>query len=253
MSDVIVNLDAQVLKIIINRPGKKNSLTREMYDLMAQAIEAAPDRDVRVIIIEGQGDCFTAGNNITDFASVDEAEHVTETSSFMQALLHCKLPVIAKVRGLAVGIGTTLLLHCDFVYCDETAKFIMPFIDLGLVPEFASSYILPRLSGHLKASEWLMLGKPFDGEEAMQFGVVTSVFPAAELDAMVDRVSAALVAKPQHALMMTKQLLKTDTNTVAEHMNDELDHFIDAMRSEPAQEAFDAFLNKRPINPEKFK
>lgn len=253
MSDIIVSLKNQILTVVINRPGKKNSLTREMYDAMAQAIEGAPDQDARVIVIEGQGDCFTAGNNIADFASVDEAEHVTETARFMQALMHCELPVIAKVRGLAVGIGTTMLLHCDFVYCDETAKFIMPFIDLGLVPEFASSYVLPRLSGHLKASEWLMLGKPFGGEEAEQFGVVTSVFPAAELDSMVDKISNVLLAKPKHALMMTKRLMKTDIDKVSEHMNVELDHFIDAMRSEPAQEAFDAFLNKRPINPEKFK
>ena len=220
---------------------------------MAVAIEEAAAGNARVIIIEGEGDCFTAGNNIADFANPDQAEHVNETAHFMNALMKCELPVIAKVRGLAVGIGTTLLLHCDFVYCDETAKFVMPFIDLGLVPEYASSYLLPRLAGHRKASEWLMLGKPFDGEEARQFGIVTEVFPSEQLELMVDKIADALRSKPKTALRNTKLLMKSDAHAVEEHVNEELDYFIDAMRSEPAQEAFDAFLNKRPVNPEKFK
>ena len=167
--------------------------------------------------------------------------------------MKCELPVIAKVRGLAVGIGTTMLLHCDFVYCDESAKFIMPFIDLGLVPEYASSYILPRLAGHRKASEWLMLGKPFTGEEALQFGIATQVFPQKQLDSMVDKVATALCSKPKSALRHTKRLMKSDAHAVERHVNEELDYFIQAMQSEPAQEAFSAFLDKRPINPEKFK
>lgn len=253
MSNIRVNTQDNIVSITINRPEKKNSLTRDMYEAMAVAIEDAQRDDARVIVIQGEGACFTAGNNIADFASVDDAEHVNETAHFMTALMTCEIPVIAKVRGLAVGIGTTLLLHCDFVYCDETAKFVMPFIDLGLVPEYASSYLLPRIAGHRKAAEWLMLGKPFDGVEAEQFGIVTCQFPADELDSMVTTIASALCQKPKLALAQTKRLMKSDANTVAEHMNEELDFFVDAMRSEPAQEAFDAFLNKRPINPEKFK
>ena len=253
MSDIKVNTANAVMRISINRPGKKNSLTRDMYKSMAVAIESAADTDVRVIVIEGEGDCFTAGNNIADFATVGEAEHVNETAHFMSALMTTQLPVVAKVRGIAVGIGTTMLLHCDFVYCDNTAKFVMPFIDLGLVPEYASSYILPRIVGHIKAAEWLMLGKPFDSTEAQHFGIVTDVFAAADLDMMVDKVVDALSKKPKAALAMTKHLLKFNADTVSEHMNAELDYFVDAMRSEQAQEAFSAFLNKRPINPEIFK
>lgn len=253
MSDILVTGHNAIVHIKINRPTKKNSLTREMYEQMAVAIEGATDSDAKVILIEGEGDCFTAGNNIADFANPDEAEHINETAHFMNALMKCELPVVTKIRGLAVGIGTTMLLHCDFVYCDETAKFIMPFIDLGLVPEYASSYILPRIAGHRKASEWLMLGKPFNGEEARQFGIVTELFAADQLDSMVDRVIEALCKKPKVALRNTKMLMKSDANSVESHMNEELDFFIDAMRSEPAQEAFSAFLNKRPINTEKFK
>lgn len=253
MSDILVTSNKSALHIKINRPAKKNSLTRTMYEEMATAIEGADDAGVRVILIEGEGDCFTAGNNIADFANPDEAEHINETAHFMNALMKCELPVVAKVRGLAVGIGTTMLLHCDFVYCDDSAKFVMPFIDLGLVPEYASSYILPRIAGHRKASEWLMLGKPFNGEEARQFGVVTEVFHSQELDLMVDKVIEALSQKPKVALRNTKKLMKTNAQSVEAHMNEELDFFIDAMKSEPAQEAFSAFLNKRPINPEKFK
>ncbi|MBT0586381.1 enoyl-CoA hydratase [Alteromonas oceanisediminis] len=253
MSDINTQMVDHVLRVVINRPAKKNSLTREMYEQMAQAIERARDDGARVIVIEGEGDCFTAGNNIADFASVDEAEHVNETAHFMNALMHCDLPVVAKVRGLAVGIGTTLLLHCDLVYCDDSAKFVMPFIDLGLVPEYASSYILPRVVGHRKASEWLMLGKPFGADEAKHFGIVNDVFSAAELDSVVDTIVDALRAKPALALKNTKKLMKSDVHNVDEHMAEELDFFIDAMRSEPAQEAFAAFLQKRPVNKEKFK
>ena len=253
MSDIQVSCQHAVMRIKMNRPAKKNSLTRSMYEQMAVAIEDAGISDNRVIVIEGEGECFTAGNNIADFASADEAEHVNETAHFMEALMKCELPVIAKVRGLAVGIGTTMLLHCDFVYCDESAKFIMPFIDLGLVPEYASSYILPRLAGHRKASEWLMLGKPFTGEEALQFGIATQVFPQKQLDSMVDKVATALCSKPKSALRHTKRLMKSDAHAVERHVNEELDYFIQAMQSEPAQEAFSAFLDKRSINPEKFK
>ena len=152
-----------------------------------------------------------------------------------------------------MGIGTTLLLHCDFVYVDASAKFVMPFIDLGLVPEYASSYLLPRLAGHRKASEWLMLGKPFTGEEAKQFGIVTDVLPPESLDEIVDKVADALIKKPANALRITKHLMKTDAKSVHQHMMDEFKYFTEAMLSEPAQEAFDAFLNKRPVNREKFK
>ena len=243
-----------VLHIVLNRPDKKNALTRTMYQMMADAIVDANDNDaIRVIRFSGEGDCFTAGNDISDFANLEEGQHVPETAAFMRALTDCKLPVIAQVHGLAVGIGTTLLLHCDFVYAEPKARFVLPFINLGLVPEYASSYLLPKIAGHIKASEWLMLGEPISAQEAHDFGMLTAIVSNDTLAAVVDEVCAKLTAKPAFALLHTKALLKRENEKIHQVMNEEFDIFLDAMNSPAAQEAFDAFLNKRPINPEKFK
>jgi len=243
-----------VLHIVLNRPDKKNALTRTMYQTMADAIIGANDNDaVRVIRFSGAGDCFTAGNDISDFANREEGQHVPETAAFMRALTDCKLPVVAQVHGLAVGIGTTLLLHCDFVYAEPQAKFVLPFINLGLVPEYASSYLLPKMAGHIKASEWLMLGEPISAQEAHDFGMLNAIVSYDALATTVDEVCAKLTAKPAFALLNTKALLKGENEKIHQVMNEEFDIFLDAMNSPAAQEAFDAFLNKRPINPEKFK
>ena len=154
MSHILTHIEDHVLHIVINRVDKKNALTRSMYQQMADAIfDAKHHPDIRVILLKGHGDCFTAGNDIQDFASKEESEHVAETAAFMRALMDCEKPVIAQVHGVAVGIGTTMLLHCDFVYAQPNTRFVLPFINLGLVPEFASSYLLPKMAGHVKASE----------------------------------------------------------------------------------------------------
>lgn len=243
-----------VLSIVINRAEKKNALTRDMYQAMADAIRSVKDSaEVKVIRIRGEGSCFTAGNDISDFANRQDGEHVGETAAFMAALADTPKIVVAEVHGLAVGIGTTLLLHCDFVYCASNTRFVLPFINLGLVPEYASSYLLPRLAGHRKASEWLMLGEPFDADEASHFGLVTKVVEADNLGSVVDETCQKLVSKPAFSLTQTKLLLKNDADDVQQQMNEELDVFIEAMGTEAAREAFEAFLKKRPINPEKFK
>lgn len=243
-----------VLTIAINRADKKNALTREMYQSMADAIRSVKENSaIKVIRIRGEGSCFTAGNDISDFANRQDGEHVGETAAFMAALAETPKVVIAQVHGLAVGIGTTLLLHCDFVYCATNTRFVLPFINLGLVPEYASSYLLPRLAGHRKAAEWLMLGEPFGADEACHFGLVTKVVDTDELAQTVDEVCAKLVGKPAFSLVQTKYLLKNDADDIQQQMNEELDVFIEAMGTEAAREAFDAFLKKRPINPEKFK
>ncbi|MEW9797007.1 enoyl-CoA hydratase [Alteromonas sp. CYL-A6] len=254
MSLINTHISDQVLTITLARPEKKNALTREMYQLMADAIdEAGQDDSVKVVLLRGEGDCFTAGNDISDFASRDDSEHVTETASFMRALATCRKPVVAEVEGLAVGIGTTLLLHCDLVYCAPDTRFVLPFINLGLVPEYASSYLLPRLAGHRKAAEWLMLGEPFGADDALTFGIVSGILEKAALSEKVQRVCQQLTQKPAFALTHTKNLLKNDSDAVIQQMNEELDVFIEAMSMDAAQEAFDAFLNKRPVNPEKFR
>ena len=243
-----------VLTIVMDRADKKNALVPKMYNDMAIAIENAPLAEVKVIVIKGAGACFTAGNDVPEFLrSVKEgAGNVNETYRFMKALLHCPLPVVAQVEGLAIGIGSTMLLHCDFVLCHKNTRFSMPFINLGLVPEYSSSYIIPRVAGHLMAAELLMLGNPFDAQQAQRCGFVTSVHTS-DLDAAVNDVAEALAKKPALALQQTKALLKQDTKNIAQHIDTELKVFVEAMQSEAAIEAFTAFIEKRAVNFDKFK
>lgn len=254
MSNINVTLQEGILTLEMNRADKKNALTRQMYQAMADTLnEANQDPQVRVVRLTAAGSCFTAGNDISDFANRDESNQVAEVSAFMRALVECRHPVVAQVHGMAVGIGTTLLLHCDLVYCEPQVKFVLPFINLGLVPEYASSYLLPKLAGRRKASEWLMLGEPFGADEAQQFGLVSGIVEASQLADKVSQVCQSLAAKPQFALSHTKALLDNDKDAVEQQINVEMDLFIEAMGTEAAQEAFDAFLNKRPVNRDKFR
>jgi enoyl-CoA hydratase/carnithine racemase len=248
MTDINIAQKDNVLSLTLCRAEKKNALTRQMYLDMANAIHyAQKDDHTLAILIQGSEGCFTAGNDLSDFvaASQQEDTEVAETEQFMLALMQCTLPVVAKVEGLAIGIGTTLLLHCDFVYARDDAQFMMPFINLGLVPEYASSYLVPKLVGHARAAEWLMLGEGFSAQDAYTAGLVNRVLPASELDDKVNQVLAKLVTKPKMALLQTKQLLKHDQHVVSEHMYSELKLFVNAMRSDAAKEAFSAFLEKR--------
>lgn len=254
MSLILVERAQQTLTITINRADKKNALTREMYQLMADAILSIKnDGATKAVVIKGNGDCFTAGNDISDFAAQKEGAQVPETAAFMRSLMTCAVPVIAQVHGLAVGIGTTLLLHCDFVYATRDSKFVLPFINLGLVPEYASSYLLPKMAGHIKAAQWLMLGEPFSANDAYQFGLLTEIVDEQNIAHAVASTVEKLVSKPSFALLQTKALLKGEAEDVTQQMNAEFDIFLEALTMPAAQEAFDAFLKKRPINPEKFK
>ncbi|MFT4654416.1 MAG: enoyl-CoA hydratase/carnithine racemase [Kangiellaceae bacterium] len=247
-------LENNILTIVMDRIDKKNALVPKMYSDMAIAIENAPLSNARVVVIKGAGGCFTAGNDVTEFlrSVKDGAGEINETYQFMHALMHCSLPVVAQVEDLAIGIGSTMLLHCDFVLCHENTKFSMPFINLGLVPEYASSYIVPRVAGHLKAAELLMLGNPFNAKQAKNCGFVTSIH-SVDLDAAVVDIAQALAKKPALALQQTKALLKQDSSAVAQHIDDELKIFVEAMQSDAANEAFTAFVEKRSINYDKFK
>lgn len=247
-------LDNNVLTIVMDRSAKKNALVPKMYNDMAIAIENAALSEVKVIVIKGAGGCFTAGNDVPEFIRAVEEGHgeVNETYRFMKALLHCPLPIVAQVEGLAIGIGSTLLLHCDFVLCHKNTTFSMPFINLGLVPEYASSYILPRVSGHLMAAELLMLGNPFNTEQAQRCGFVTSIHTS-DLEVAVEDLAQALAKKPAQALQQTKALLRNDLENVVAHIDHELKVFVEAMQSDAATEAFTAFIEKRAINYDKFK
>ncbi|WP_026374852.1 enoyl-CoA hydratase [Aestuariibacter salexigens] len=255
MKLVTVETHGRVMTITINRADKKNALTQDMYQQLAEGFEQAGEQsaDIQVVVIKGAGDSFTAGNDISDFANQSDSGKVNDTARFMRALMNCPVPVIAEVQGMAVGIGTTLLLHCDFVYCASNTRFVLPFINLALVPEYASSYLLPKLAGHPKASEWLMLGEPFGPQDALQTGLVNKILEPEELSHYVKSIAQKLCDKPRMALLQTKALLKYEQQRVQLHMDDELDVFIDAMQSPQAQEAFSAFIEKRAVNREIYK
>ncbi|MBU3022768.1 enoyl-CoA hydratase [Aestuariibacter sp. A3R04] len=254
MSQVLSTINNHVMTISINRVEKKNALTLAMYQDMADALVHANDNEsVKVVLIKGEGEAFTAGNDIEYFAQRRDGDTIAEINAFMQALATCTCPVVAEVRGVAVGIGTTLLLHCDLVYSAPNTRFCLPFINLGLVPEYASSYILPRIAGRRKASEWLMLGEAFGADEALQFGILTDIVPADKLTDTVQAVCNKLAAKPVFALQHTKQLMSNEHDAIEKQISAELDVFLEALASDAAKEAFDAFLNKRPVNTKKFK
>jgi enoyl-CoA hydratase/carnithine racemase len=248
-----VTRENAILTIEIDRPKKKNALLPQMYLDIAIAIESVAESDAKAVLIQGSNGCFTAGNDITDFISRESNRDVNETFRFMMALLKCPIPVVAKVEGMAIGIGTTLLLHCDFVYCDKNAKFAMPFINLGLVPEYASSYILPRIAGSLKAAELLLLGDLFSAGDAYECGIVSKVTEPSELSDVVNQTLSKLISKPKIALVQSKALLRNQQVDIEQHIIAELAIFAEAMVSEPAKEAFSAFLEKRPVNTLRYK
>ncbi|UTP72030.1 enoyl-CoA hydratase [Alteromonas sp. LMIT006] len=247
MQHIAIEQYGHILTLTINRPDKKNALTRDMYLSLANAINyAGHDEDARVIIIKGTDGVFTAGNDMHDFISATQQTDadVNETEQFMRALMECELPIIAQVEGLAIGIGATLLLHCDFVYCSRNTILKTPFINLGLVPEYASSYIMPRLMGHVKASEWLLLGESVTAESAKDMGMVNEVLETEALQAKVMQTAQKLADLPQAALRQSKRLMKANTIAVKDHMYAELKIFIAAMQSEEAKQAFDAFVQR---------
>jgi len=249
--DILTQIEQGVLTITFNRPEKKNAITQAMYQAMADALRAAEqDNAVRAIILTGQPGIFTAGNDLEDFmknaASIANPGAVPPVYQFMRALNECGKPVIAAVSGAAVGIGTTLLLHCDLVYLADNAKLSMPFSQLGLCPEFASSMMLPRMAGYQRAAEKLLLGENFSAEEAMQLGFVNKVLPADELLAHARAVADKLVALPAKSVRVTKALMRQgQAAQVQDVMNAENAHFAAMLGAPEAREAFTAFFQKR--------
>ncbi|MCY7297004.1 enoyl-CoA hydratase [Alteromonas sp. a30] len=253
MSNIQIQLEQQILTITMARADKYNALTPQMYGAMANALESVKEENkAKAVLIQGEGKHFSAGNDLSTFASIDKEDTSSETVRFMNALMDCPVPVVAKVRGQAVGIGTTLLLHCDLVFADDSATLCMPFINLALVPEFAASWVLPKLSGHVKAAEWLMLGEPIPAQEAYQYKLVNRIVEAEKLDSHVDAIMTKLALKPGLAMRHTKALLKHEQESVKAHMAEELDIFFSQLTTEPAKEAFAAFLEKRAPDPKKF-
>lgn len=235
-----------VATIEIARPEKKNAITGAMYHAMADALDAAmADAAVRAVLITGQPGIFTSGNDIEDFVR-RPADGESPALVFMRALTGCDKPVVAAVTGAAIGIGTTLLLHCDFVFVSDEAGLAMPFVSLGLVPEFASSLVVPQLMGNVRAAEKLLLGDPFTGAQAVECGIANAVLPAAEVVPHARRVAERFNALPPGAVQATKRLMRrARVDAVKEAIAAESELFAARLRTPEAQEAFAAFFEKR--------
>jgi len=236
-----------VARIEIARPQKKNAITGAMYLALAEALDAAGrERSVRAILLHGQDDIFTAGNDLDDFRNAAQVFAERPSLRFMQALIATEKPVVAAVNGAAVGIGTTLLLHCDLVYCADNAMFAMPFVSLGLCPEFASSLLVPLNGGFRRASEKLLLGEPISPEEAVEMNIVNRILPPAEVFDYALRQARRFVGLPPDAVRTTKRLLRRAWRPIVEQaIADESRAFGDLLQGPAAKEAFSAFFERR--------
>lgn len=250
MSDHVRTATSEgVLSILLARPERRNAITVAMYSALADAVEqAARDPAVRLVTIRGLGDDFTAGNDLLDFVAElrPDSRDDLPVNRFLAALAANQVPIVAAVHGNAVGIGTTMLLHCDLVLAEEGCRFKMPFVELGLVPEAASSLILPRLAGRRAAARALLLGESFGAAEALRMGIASHVVPAGTLEAALDKVVAALLSRPAEALALTQRLLRmADRAEVAERMALESSHFAERLQSDELRQAVAAFFAAR--------
>ncbi len=246
--------DQGVATFTLDRPEKKNAITGAMYEALVENLRrAAEERSVRAVVFTGAGNVYTAGNDLKDFANPRFAQPDSPVLGFMQTLAGYEKPVIAAVNGLAVGIGVTMLLHCDLVYAADTASFSMPFTSLGLVPEFASTLLFPMIAGRVRAAEALMLGKPFLAAEAVVMGIVNAVLPAAELLPHAQAAARKFASLPPGAVRDTKKLLRQSLgNAVQETILREASHFGPRLAGAEAREAIAAIIEKRPPDFSKF-
>jgi enoyl-CoA hydratase/carnithine racemase len=250
MSDIVSERSNGILRVELNRPEKKNALTGAMYTHLADIFnEAAEDQETLVVLWHSAGDVFSAGNDIGDFLKNPPGPGDFPQARLMDAFVRFEKPIVVAVQGAAVGSGTTMLTHCDFVYAGENAKFQLPFINLALVPEFGSSYSLPVSIGHLRAAELFLLGEPFTAARAAELGLVTRVVPDEHLFATATEAAQKLAAKPGGALRASKRLIKQSfIDQVKATIQVENEVFSERARSAEAKEAFSAFLEKRPPN-----
>jgi enoyl-CoA hydratase/carnithine racemase len=246
MSDILTHTDAGVMTITFNRLDKKNSITSSMYAAMADAVtQAAADPAVRVVVFQGHESIFSAGNDIGDFLNQPPTTQESPVFRFLRGIATFEKPLLAAVAGPAVGIGTTMLFHCDLVYAGDNAAFSMPFVNLGLCPEAASSLLAPRMFGYHRAAEALLMGEPFFAEAAQEVGLVNRVVPPTEVNGYAQAQARKLAGKPLSSLIETKRLMKGDTQAVLQKMDDEGQSFGRMLREPAAKEAFGAFMEKR--------
>jgi enoyl-CoA hydratase/carnithine racemase len=236
--------DGDVLVVRLNRPDKKNAMTRAMYDAVVEAFRTADREKLGAVLLTGSGGSFLAGNDIADFLAAAEQPEKLSAFEFITALARLETPLVAAVEGVAVGVGTTLLLHCDLVYAAPNASFRLPFVDLGLVPEAASSLLLPRRVGLAKASELLLLGEPFGADEALRLGIANAVVPAERVFEHALAQARKIAAKPREAIAATRRLIRGDREEVLAAMHRESVAFRQALASPAAKAAFSAFLER---------
>jgi enoyl-CoA hydratase/carnithine racemase len=247
---ILVERRDGVLSLTLARPERRNAITVAMYAALADAIEgAANDPATRLITLEGKGEDFTAGNDLADFLNdlpAPGSDAVIPVWRLLRALAYNEVPIVAAVHGNAVGIGTTMLFHCDLVLAEQGCKFVMPFVDLGLVPEAASSLLMPRLSGRRAAARHILLGEPFGADQAMALGLASHVVEHGNLAAALDKIVAALLAKPAEALRLTQALLRrSDRPEVLERIELENGHFGERLTSDEVKQAITSFFAAR--------
>lgn len=243
---VISEVSDGVLRLVLNRPDKKNALTQAMYAALSNGIQRAEsEKGIRVVHISSAGDVFTAGNDVSDFLEANGTPEESPVVEFLYAIAETNVPIVAAVNGLAVGVGVTMLLHCDFVYCAEGAWLTTPFVDLGLVPEAASSMTMPMQMGYRRAAEMLLLGDTISADQAWESGLVNNVLDADDLLEHSLVIARRLAQKPKSALRQSKALMRRDPETMHSRMQQELKAFDSALKSPEAQEAMRAFMEKR--------
>ena len=256
MGHIQTEIKDDVLRITIDRPEKKNALTGAMYTALADAVEQGEaNPDVRVMLLHGNGDAFTAGNDLEDFVANPWKGHSHPPAvRFITTVVHAKKPIVAAVQGSAVGVGVTILLHCDLVYAADNAKLMMPFVNLGIVPEAASTVILPLLIGHQLASELLMLGAPISAQRAYELRMVNAVVPLDALMSTAMNAAQMLAEKPAAALRATKALMKkAGTAEIERALREEVEVISQRLGSPETREALTAFLQKRKPNFKQFR
>lgn len=248
---VRVEKSGGLLAITLARPERRNAITIDMYAALADAIAGAfEDGETRVITVRGEGQDFAAGNDLADFLQAQRTEEEIPVWRLLRALAECEIPIVAAVHGNCVGIGTTMLLHCDLVIADDSARFSMPFVDLALVPEAASSMLFPRLAGRRRAARYLLLAEPFGADEAQEIGLVSHRVPLGKLDAKLHEVVGALLAKPTEALRLTQKLLRTGCQEeILARMKLESSMFAERLASAEVRQAIAAFFAKKASKP----
>jgi enoyl-CoA hydratase/carnithine racemase len=249
MSDHVLVADAEAVRIIrMNRAEKKNALTAEMYAAIAAAIEDANDNaGVRCVVIAGVPGAFSAGNDIAEFLDAAKSGEglAPSVTGFLYTLARAKRPLVAAVQGLAVGVGTTMLLHCDHVVAGSDARFSTPFVSLGLVPEAGSSLLAPRLMGHRRAFELLVMGRPLSAEAALACGLINAVVPPGDVDAEALKAARHIATLPAEAVAASRQLLRGPPGEIVSRINKEIALFKQHLNSPEARQAFAAFLSRK--------